>query len=200
MNTITHGLGVLLGVIVLLLCLRRADTPAGVIGSLIFGCTMIGLYAVSSIYHGLKPSTGKKVMQVVDHCAIYFLISGTYTPILLGAFLPVYPTICWGLLALQWGLCITAATLTAIDLKKYRVFSMACYICMGWSIILFPGKCMQVMTLPGFMLLLTGGIVYTVGAVIYGIGSKHKWLHSVFHIFVLGGSLLQFLSILLYAL
>ena len=112
----------------------------------------------------------------------------------------MYPAVCWGLLTLQWVLCFTAATLTAIDLKKYKVFSMFCYICMGWSIILFPGKCIQVMTPPGFGLLLAGGIVYTIGAILYGIGSKHKWFHSVFHIFVLGGSLLQFLSILLYAL
>lgn len=200
MNMITHMVGTLLGILVLVLCLLRASTAAEYIGSLVFGCTMIGLYTISSIYHGLKPSTGKKVMQVVDHCAIYFLISGTYTPILLSAFLPVYPGIAWGLLAAQWGLCITAATLTAIDLKKYRVFSMFCYICMGWSIILFPGKCMQVMTPPGFGLLLAGGIVYTIGAILYGLGSKRKWFHSVFHIFVLGGSLLQFLSILLYVL
>lgn len=200
MNMITHIVGAILGVVVLMLCLLQAETTAARIGSGIFGCTMIGLYTVSSIYHGLPPSTGKKVMQVVDHCAIYFLISGTYTPILLGAFLPVYPAVTWGLLAVQWGLCITATALTAIDLKKYKVFSMFCYICMGWSIILFPGKCMQVMTPFGFGLLLAGGIVYTIGAILYGIGSKHKWFHSVFHIFVLGGSLLQFLSILLYAL
>ena len=200
MNMITHIVGAILGVVVLVLCLLQAETTAARIGSGIFGCTMIGLYTVSSIYHGLPPSTGKKVMQVVDHCAIYFLISGTYTPILLSTFLPVYPAVCWGLLTLQWVLCFTAATLTAIDLKKYKVFSMFCYICMGWSIILFPGKCIQVMTPPGFGLLLAGGIVYTIGAILYGIGSKHKWFHSVFHIFVLGGSLLQFLSILLYAL
>ena len=200
MNMITHIVGAILGVVVLVQCLLQAETTAARIGSGIFGCTMIGLYTVSSIYHGLPPYTGKKVMQVVDHCAIYFLISGTYTPILLSTFLPVYPAVCWGLLTLQWVLCFTAATLTAIDLKKYKVFSMFCYICMGWSIILFPGKCIQVMTPPGFGLLLAGGIVYTIGAILYGIGSKHKWFHSVFHIFVLGGSLLQFLSILLYAL
>lgn len=200
MNTLTHALGAVLGIIVLVLCLLQARTAPARIGAVIFGCTMIGLYAISSIYHGLPPSMAKKVMQVVDHCAIYFLISGTYTPILLGAFLPVYPQIAWSLLALQWGLCITAATLTAIDLKKYQVFSMACYILMGWSIALCMGKCIQVMTPAGFGLLLAGGIVYTLGAVIYGLGSRRKWLHSIFHVFVLAGSLLQFLSILLYAL
>lgn len=200
MNTITHMIGALLGVAVLVLCLLRATTPGAYIGGAIFGCTMIGLYTISSVYHGLKPSTGKKVMQVIDHCAIYFLISGTYTPILLSAFLPVYPAIAWGFLVLQWILCFTAAALTAIDLKKYQVFSMCCYILMGWSIALCTKQCVHVMTPRGFALLLAGGIVYTVGAILYGIGSKRKWFHSVFHIFVVSGSLLQFLSILLYAL
>ena len=200
MNMITHIVGGVLGVAVLVLCLLRADTPAERVGAIIFGCTMIGLYTISSVYHGLKPSMGKKVLQVLDHCAIYCLISGTYTPILLSAFLPVYPAVTWGLLAVQWGLCILATVLTAIDLKKFRVFSMICYIGMGWSIVVFLGKCIEVMTLPGFYLLLAGGIVYTIGAVLYGIGSKKRWFHSVFHIFVFFGSLLQFLSVLLYAM
>ena len=200
MNTLTHACGVGLGIIALVLCLVRAKTPAETLGALVFGITMIGLYAVSSIYHGMPPGMGKKVMQVIDHCAIYFLISGTYTPILLSAFLPVYPKIAWGLLALQWGLCITATVLTAIDLRRYRVFSMICYIGMGWSIIAFLGKCVEVMTVSGFALLLAGGIVYTVGAVLYGLGGKRRWLHSIFHVFVVAGSLLQFLSVLLYAM
>lgn len=200
MNMVTHIAGGVLGVLVLVLCLLRADTVAEAVGAVVFGCTMIGLYTISSVYHGLKPSIGKKVMQVLDHCAIYCLISGTYTPVLLSAFLPVYPQQAWGLLAVQWGLCIIAITLTAIDLHKYRVFSMACYVGMGWSIVVFLGKCIAVMTFPGFILLLSGGIVYTIGAVLYGLGGKRRWLHSVFHVFVVGGSLLQFLSVLLYAM
>lgn len=200
MNMVTHIAGAVLGVAVLALCLQRADTTAERIGAAIFGCAMILVYCISSIYHGLKPSMGKKVLQVLDHCAIYLLIAGTYTPILLGAFLPVYPAITWGLLAAQWSLCAIAVTLTAIDLKKYQVFSMTCYICMGWSIVIFLGKCIEVMTKPGFYLLLAGGIVYTVGAILYGIGSKKPWFHCIFHIFVFFGSLLQFLSVLLYAM
>lgn len=200
MNMVTHIVGAVLGVAVLALCLQRADTTAERIGAAIFGCTMILVYCTSSIYHGLKPSMGKKVLQVLDHCAIYLLIAGTYTPILLGAFLPVYPAITWGLLSVQWGLCAIAVTLTAIDLKKYQAFSMVCYIGMGWSIVPFLGKCIEVMTKPGFCLLLAGGIVYTVGAILYGIGSRKPWFHCVFHIFVFFGSLLQFLSVLLYAM
>ena len=199
-NTLTHACGAVLGLVVLVLCLLQSRTPAQVAGSLVYGITMTALYVISSVYHGMRPSTAKKVMQVVDHCAIYFLIAGTYTPILLSAFLPVYPAIAWGLLAGQWVLCLTAATLTAIDLRKYRVFSMACYILMGWSIVLFLGKCMQLLTPAGFYLLLAGGIVYTIGAVLYGIGGKRRWFHSAFHVFVFFGSLLQFLAVLLYAM
>ena len=203
MNMVTHIIGGALGILALVLCVIRAAASGnvpGVVGSAIYGATMIALYSVSSVYHGLRPSMGKKVMQIIDHCTIYFLICGTYTPILLSAFLPVYPVLCWGLLAAEWGLAILAATLTAIDLKKYTVFSMICYIGMGWGIIFFLPQTLRIMTLPGFLLLLTGGIVYTIGAVLYGIGAKHRWIHAVFHIFVVLGSLFQFLAIYFYAL
>ena len=203
MNMVTHIVGGGLALPVLALCVCRAvkgGSPYAIAGCLIYGFSMLALYCVSSIYHGLRPGTGKKVMQIIDHCTIYFLIAGTYTPILLSAFLPAYPLICWGLLAAEWGLCALATALTAIDLKKYNVFSMICYIGMGWGIILFMPQCMEVMTRPGFAFLLSGGIAYTVGAVLYGIGSKVRWMHSVFHIFVVLGSVLQFWAIYWYAL
>ena len=170
------------------------------LGCVIYGLGLVAVYTVSSVYHGLRPGMAKKVLQVLDHCTIYLLIAGTYTPILLGAFVPTYPAIGWGLLAAEWLLGVFAATLTAIDLKKYTVLSMICYIGMGWGIIFFLPQARQVMTVPGFSLLLSGGISYTVGAILYGIGAKKRWMHSVFHIFVVLGSLLQFLSIYLYVL
>lgn len=203
MNMVTHIVGGGIGILALVLCILKTalnQNALGLAGGIIYGITMICLYSISSIYHGLRPSTGKKVMQVLDHCTIYFLICGTYTPILLSAFVPVYPVLGWGLLAAEWGLAILAATLTAIDLKKYTVFSMICYITMGWGIIFFLPQALAVLAKPGFLLLLAGGIAYTTGAVLYGIGSKKRWFHSVFHIFVVLGSLLQFLAVLLYAL
>ena len=138
-------------------------------------------------------------MQIIDHCAIYFLISGTYTPLLLSAFVPVYPILGFGVLVVQWSLCALATTLTAIDLHRYRILSMICYIGMGWCIIFFLRQTIRVLSLNGFYWLLAGGIAYTIGAIIYGIGVKHKWMHSVFHIFVVLGSLLQFVAVFLYA-
>lgn len=203
MNMVTHIVGCSVGFIALLLCLFRTiptGSVADIIGVCIYGGAMILLYAISSVYHGLHPSTGKKVMQIIDHCAIYFLIAGTYTPILISAIIPRAPLVGWTLLFLEWGLASLATALTAIDLKKYNVFSMICYIFMGWCIIFFLPLAVQLLTKSGFALLLAGGITYTVGAILYGVGVKVKWMHSVFHIFVVAGSFLQFLAIFLYVL
>lgn len=203
MNMVTHIVGGALGVVMLVLCMIRAVCSGSVldiVGCSIYGVSIVTLYTISSVYHGLRPEMAKKVLQVLDHCTIYFLIAGTYTPILLSAFVPTYPTIGWGLLAAEWILAALAATLTAIDLKKYTVFSMICYIGMGWGIIFFIPQTIELLTVKGFAWLLSGGIAYTIGAIFYGIGSKKHWIHSVFHIFVVIGSLLQFLAIYLYVL
>ena len=203
MNTVTHIVGGALGVAALTLCVVFAalrHNVYGVVGSAIYGASLIALYTVSSVYHGLKPGMGKKIMQIVDHCTIYFLIAGTYTVIVLSAIRPRYPVLGWGLFAFEWAMAALATALTAIDLKKYNVISMICYIGLGWAIIPFARQALEVLTLPGFLYLLLGGIAYTIGAVLYGIGSRKKWMHSVFHIFVVLGSVLQFFAVLLYAI
>lgn len=203
MNMVTHIVGGALGIAALTLCVIRAALNGnvyGVVSSAIYGGCMIALYTLSSVYHGLRPGTGKKVLQILDHCTIYFLIAGTYTVMALSALRPVYPALGWGIFGFQWALTALAVTLTAIDLKKYNVFSMICYIGMGWAVLPFMSQTYQVLGRTGFILLLSGGIAYTIGAVLYGIGSKKPWMHSVFHIFVVLGSLLQFLCILFFAL
>lgn len=203
MNMITHIVGGGLGLLALILCTAKAawkGNAFGVLGSAIYGLSMIALYSVSSIYHGMKPCMAKKVMQVIDHCTIYLLISGSYSAVVLSAFLRDYPALGWGLFAFEWVLTALAVTLTAIDLKKYSVFSMSCYIGMGWAVIPFWRETLEVLTMPGFMLLLLGGVAYTIGAVLYGVGKRCKWMHSVFHIFVVLGSVLQFFSVYFYAL
>ena len=197
-NAISHGIGALLGIAVLLLCIKRSvycqSTPA-LIGSIIYGVCMITLYTISTVYHALVPGTAKKVMQILDHCSIYLLISGTYTPILLTAFIPHFPIVGWGLLGLQWGVAIFAIVLNAIDLKRFRLFSYTAYIVMGWSLIFFIPYATALIHHRGLFYILLGGISYTVGAILYGIGSKRPWFHSVFHILVLAGSFLQFWAI-----
>ena len=129
-NMVSHIVGGALGIAAMVLCIIMAakhGSAIGVISSIIYGITLIDLYAMSSIYHGLKPGKAKKVMQVLDHCTIYFLIAGSYTPVLLVAMMPKYPVIAWVLFGIVWGCAVVACTLTAIDLKKYNVFSMICY-------------------------------------------------------------------------
>ncbi len=203
MNMVTHIVGGAFGIAALVLCVVRAAIRGhaiDVVGCSVYGASMIMLYTMSSVYHGLRPNMGKKVLQVIDHCTIYVLIAGTYTPIALSALVPRYPVLGWSMFGVQWLLAAIASTLTAIDLKKYNVFSMICYIGMGWAILPFIKQVIAVIGMNGFLFLLFGGIAYTIGAVLYGIGSKKHWMHSVFHIFVVIGSLLQFFAIYFYVL
>ena len=139
-------------------------------------------------------------MQVIDHCTIYLLIAGTYTPILLAAIRPLYPALSWVLFGIQWGCAAGAAVFTAIDLKKYSKLSMACYIIMGWIIIIAIKPTIDAVSLAGFWWLLAGGVAYTVGAVLYHIGKKKPYFHAVFHLFVLLGSVLQAVCVLYYVM
>lgn len=203
MNMVTHIVGaagslpILVGGLILS---ALHQNPWASVSCFIYGLSMLLLYTMSSVYHGLPDSTGKKVLQVIDHCTIYALIAGTYTPILLVSVRPVYPALAWTILGCEWGLGMAAAALTAIDLKKYSKLSMFCYIVMGWLIILAVKPTIETVGTKGFLWLLAGGIVYTVGAVLYGIGKKKRYFHSVFHIFVIAGSMMQATCILLYVL
>lgn len=199
MNMVTHIVGAALSLPLLvggIILSAYHRNPWAIVSCCVYGLTMLWLYTMSSVYHGLGDSTGKRVLQVLDHCTIYALIAGTYTPILLVAIRPGYPALAWTLFGFEWGLGAAAAAMTAIDLKKYGKASMACYITMGWLIVLALKPTIETVGLTGFLWLLAGGLAYTVGAVLYGIGKKRKYFHSVFHVFVLLGSLLQAVCIL----
>lgn len=203
MNMITHivggGFGVLILVAAVLVgALHR--NPWAVVSGSIYGASMIALYTVSSVYHGLKPGLAKRVMQVVDHCTIYLLIAGTYTPVLLVGIRPQYPVLAWSIFGVQWGLTVLAVILNAIDLKKFRVLAMVLYLAMGWCIVLAVKPMVECTGWTAFLWILSGGISYTVGAVLYGLGRTRRYCHSVFHIFVDLGSLLQAVGILCYVL
>jgi len=202
-NMTSHIVGGGFGVIALVSCVIYSIIKGNVysiVGSFIYGISMIMLYTMSSIYHGLKNETPKKVFQIIDHCTIFFLIAGTYTPILLSAVRTVEPTLAWGLLGFIWGVSILGIVLNAIDLKNYSTFSMICYLLLGWCIV-FGGKA-AIASIPrtAMIYILAGGVSYTIGALFYGIGKKKKlsYVHSVFHIFVVIGSILQYLAIILY--
>ncbi len=203
LNTVSHSVGAVLGVLALIFCLIRSVNHQNVwaiVGSTIYGSSLIWLYTMSSVYHGVTKPMPKKVLQILDHCTIYFLICGSYTPILLCSIRLVSPLTCWLLFSAIWGIAVIAIVFTAIDLKKYAVFSMVCYIGLGWSVVFAIKPTLQALPMPAIIWLLAGGIAYTVGAVMYGFGSKYRYIHSVFHIFVLLGSILQFIAIYEYVI
>lgn len=203
LNVITHIIGAANGLAILLLSLligiAHKDVWAIVSGG-IYGFSAVALFTVSSVYHGLQDSIAKRVMQVIDHCTIYVLIAGTYTPILLTGIRPMQPAAAWSVFGIEWGCALVAAAFTAIDLKKYSRLSMICYLAMGWAVMAVLKPTIAAMTMAGFGWLLAGGIFYTVGALLYGLGKKHRYVHGIFHIFVDIGSILQAAAILFYVL
>ena len=143
---------------------------------------------------------GKKVLQVLDHCTIFLLIAGSYTPFALCTFREYDTATGWTIFGVIWAIAIIGIVLNAIDLKKYNIFSMICDLGMGWAIIFKANLLPILLPKGGLILLIAGGIAYTVGAILYGLGRKYKWMHSVFHLFILFGSILHFFCILLYVI
>jgi len=202
-NTVSHIAGAVFGIVALVVCVVLSAVKGdvwGIVGCSIYGGSMIVLYTISSVYHGMPAGTGKKVMQILDHCSIYYLIAGTYTPILLCGIRQVSPLCCWILFGFVWGLTIIATVFTAIDLKKYSVMSMICYIGMGWCIVVAAKTALRAIPLPGLMWILAGGIAYTLGAILYGLGTKVRYMHSIFHLFCVAGSITQFFGIVFYVI
>lgn len=203
-NMVTHIVGGALGILALVLCPiagARHHSTVAIVSGLVFALFMLALYAISSVYHGLSPRLfSKRVMQVLDHCSIFALIAGTYTPICLCVLRAENPAMGWALFGVVWALAALGITLNAIDLKKYDRFSQACYLLMGWCVVFQIGAVRRGVGETGFALLLSGGIAYTIGAALYAIGRKRRYAHSAFHVFVVIGSLLHFLCIVLYVL
>lgn len=197
-SAISHGIGAGLSIAALVLCVvvsAKHHNAYAVVSSAIYGASLIILYTMSTIYHGLAPCKGKRVLRVIDHCSIFLLIAGTYTPFALVA---LNGATGWVLFGVVWGASVLGITLNAVNVEKFKVFSMIAYLALGWVIVLNMKQLLVVIPQNGIMLLVTGGVAYTVGAVIYGIGSKVKYMHSIWHFFVLAGSILHFFCILLY--
>ncbi len=204
-NMVSHIAGGAIGIAITTLCIVKSFLNGDayqVVSSFIYGFSMIILYTMSSIYHGLIHVTAKKVFQVIDHCAIFMLIAGTYTPIALCSIREYNTALGWVLFGFVWAMAILGIVLNAIDLDKFSLFSNICYIALGWCVIFIINQTIKAISITGFWWLLAGGIAYTVGAVLYGIAGKWeiKYVHSIFHIFVIIGSFLQFIAIFRYVL
>ena len=199
-SAISHGVGALLGIAALVLYIVKSCNPFDgykLASSIVFGLTVTLLYLMSCLYHSLKVNKAKRVFRVIDPCTIFLLIAGTYTPYTLVA---LRGTLGWWIFGIIWGIAILGIVLNAVNLKKFAKLSVACYLIMGWIIVFAYQYMVQVMHPTALSLLIWGGIAYTVGAVLYAIGSKKKYFHSVFHFFCLAGTILHFFSIYLYVL
>ncbi len=198
-NSISHGVGVLLSIAALVLLIVFAAIYSdgyGMASALVFGISLILLYTMSMVYHIVQNEKGKKVLRIFDHCSIFILIAGTYTPYLLG---PLRGALGWTIFGIIWGVTVIGILLNAISLERFKVISLICYVLMGWGIILSIKPLAQNLELGGLILLIAGGLVYTVGVVFYAM-KKYRYMHSVWHLFVLAGSVCHYFSILLFVL
>lgn len=198
-SSITHGIGAGLAVAALVLMIVRAVHDGGgvyLFSALVYGIALIIEYAMSTLYHALSHEGAKRVFKVLDHSGIYLLIAGTYTP---------YCLITLGGAGGEWlalAVCVLAVAGIACEAfwtYRPRWASVVIYVLMGWCVVAFLPQLFERLAAPGFWLLVSGGISYTVGAVFY-ILKQIRYMHSVFHVFVLAGSVLQFFSVFLFVL
>lgn len=201
LNSISHMVGGGLSIIALVLCLVRAIVVRrwdyALLG-LVYGLTMIAMYSCSSVYHALRPNRGKKAMRMVDHAMIYPMIAGTISPIAVLVIVPVRPALGWAVFGVAWAVVAAAVPITLTLFNKTKVTQMILYLALGWMIIVALRVLLQTFDRTGTILLVAGGVAYTLGAIIYGIGAKHRYFHSVFHFFVLAGSILHFFALYLF--
>ncbi len=198
-NSVSHGVGVLLSIAALVLLIVFAAIYSdgyGLASALVYGISLILLYTMSMVYHIVQNKTAKKVLRIFDHCSIFILIAGTYTPYLL---VSMRGALGWTIFGIIWGVTVIGILMNAISLEKFRILSLICYVLMGWGIILSIKPLAQNLALPGLMLLIAGGVVYTVGVVFYVL-KKYRYMHSIWHLFVLAGSIFHYFSILLFVL
>lgn len=199
-NTISHVIGIPLAFVILLIGLYRLIISAidvtAFLGLLVFVITIIDVYFVSSLYHGTPANTfNKKLFRVLDHCTIYLLIAGTYTPICV--VLMNEHVVGLVMLLVEWGCAVIGIILNAFFFKSkaVQVISLVLYLAMGW-LVLFCGGFLY-MSAISFGFVLAGGIVYSIGAILYAVGKKKNlYLHSVFHVFVLVSTIIQAIGVL----
>ena len=197
-SSISHGIGALLGIAALVLSVVFSKNPIAIVSSAIYGITLIILYLISCLYHSFSPRIkAKKVFRVLDHDSIYLLIFGTYMPYLLVSIGGSKRWTLWGILL---GLSILGIVFNSINLEKFKNVSLISYILMGWIIIFSFNDVYNSIGFYGTLYLILGGVFYTIGALFYRLGKKIKYMHSIFHLLVLAGSIFHFFSIFLYVI
>lgn len=196
LNAITHGVGVVLSIIGFVFLLKKADSGLHYVSFIIYGISLLLLFLASTLYHSLIFTKAKKVFQVFDHCSIYLLIAGTYTPYCL---LYIKGTIGIVLLSIIWLAAIVGIVYKSLTLSKVKSvskLSTIIYNVMGWAVVIALPSLYQSVGLKGLLLLVGGGVAYSVGSVFYSMKNR-RYMHVVWHLFVMLGAMLMFFSIYL---
>lgn len=194
-NSVSHGIGTLLaiaGMVILIVFSAINHNPWAVVSTSIYGATLIILYTMSTLYHSLTNNKAKRFFRIMDHNSIFLLIAGTYTPYTLVA---LRGAIGWVMFGVVWGATVLGVVFNSINLEKYKKISLVCYVAMGWVIIAAIKPLMAALPHISLTFLVIGGICYTGGIVFYAI-KKIRYFHSVWHLFVLAGSIMHYFSIL----
>lgn len=198
-NSITHGIGALLsiaGAVVAIVYAAIHGDALSVVSASLYGAGLIILYTASTLYHSLTNYKAKKIFQVLDHCSIYILIFSSYIPISLSL---MRNTIGWILFGINAGCTVLGVTLTSINMKRFHPFAMVLYLLMGWSIVFLGVPTLKALPSAAIRLLVSGGLCYTGGILFFAL-KKPKYMHMIWHFFVLAGSILQYFAFLFYTL
>jgi hemolysin III len=197
-NSISHLVGAALalaGAVVLVVVASRRGDAYRIVSFSVYGATLFLLYLMSTLYHGLSPGRAKRVFRVLDHQAIYLLIAGSYTPFTL---VSLNGVVGWWMFGAIWGLAVLGLVLDALPQRGARVLPLVIYLVMGWLIVLAIKPLLAVLPGAGFTWLLTGGLFYTSGVLFYALDHRYPWMHGVWHLFVLAGSISHYVAILVY--
>ncbi len=196
-NSITHLVGAvaaLAGLVVLIVVAAQDGDPWKIVSFSVYGSTLLTLYVFSTLYHGLR-GDAKKIFHKLDHHAIYLLIAGTYTPFTLVTLRGAWG---WSLFGATWGLALLGILIDSRPRRGRRILPVIIYVLMGWSILIALGPLLRALPTAGFVWLLLGGIGYTFGLVFYALSRHMNHAHGIWHLFVLGGSLCHFFTVVFY--
>ena len=199
-NSISHGVAAAFSIWGLVMLIIKASKVGAMAVTTVtlFGTTMILLYTISCIYHALSPRiTGKKVMRVIDHCNVFLLVFGTIIPIALVGMTGICGWIYFGIVGF---ITLLGIIFSAIDVEKNEKIEVVCHLVNGWSAVLFIKPLIAGVGVTGLILIILGGVMYSIGALLYGLGSTKKYMHSVFHFFCIFGTIFHYIAIYLYVL
>ena len=198
-SSVIHGIGILLslaGLIIMVIFAARYGTAWHVVGAAVFGCGLIIAYTSSTLYHSFQKARIKAVFRVLDHVSIFILIAATYTPLTLVNLRGPWG---WSIFGVIWGLALFGIVVECSSLRRFRLASVLLYLGMGWTIIVALKPLLAMVQTGGLILLLAGGLFYTIGCLFYA-WRRLPYNHAIWHLFVLGGSVSHFFAILFYVL